>query len=77
MADQPCKTCANYDPIKVAGKREAAHGWCAALSLYPAPGVRGRKVPHGAPQALEGQRAKPYIVEGGKIVKHCQRWRKK
>jgi hypothetical protein len=77
MADQPCKTCLNYDQIVVAGKRKAAHGWCAALSLYPPEGVRGRVAPPGAPRAPEGEKAKPHIVIGSNTVKHCSLWRKK
>jgi hypothetical protein len=77
VADQPCRTCKNYDQISVAGKRPSAHGWCAALSLYPPEGVRGRRVPSGAARAPEGERAKPHIVTGAGVVKSCQLWRKK
>ena len=76
MAVEPCKKCFNYDPI-IKGKKEVRHGWCAAQSIYPAQEQAGQTFPAGVRRATPDERAKPLIVIGNDVVKHCQLFRGK
>lgn len=73
MNDKPCSTCANYDPILLAGNKPTGRGWCAAYSTYPSPGTTTRVVPSGAKRAAEGESAKPKIVDAREVVRACDR----
>lgn len=77
MADKPCKTCMNYDPI-IRGKNvPGRHGRCVPQSTYPAVEQPGQVFPPGAKRAEPGELACPLIVEGSGIVKTCQIYRAK
>lgn len=77
MADQPCKTCQHYDPIKKGKNKEARHGWCSIQSLYPAKEQPGQTFPAGVKRARPGELAKPVIVTGTGVVSHCMLYRRK
>lgn len=78
MADKPCNTCKNYDPITVRdGKDAGRHGRCAAQSTYPAVEQPGQKFPPGVKRAALGEPAKPVIVEGDGLVAACTLYRSK
>lgn len=72
MADKPCDTCRNFDPIvKGDGKVTTRHGWCAAKSEYPAVEMPGQVFPPGVKRVQPGELAKPCIVGTKEIVPAC------
>jgi hypothetical protein len=77
MADDPCKTCQHYDPIKKGKSKEARHGWCSIQSLYPAKEQPGQTFPAGVRRVPPGELAKPLIVTGSEVVSHCMLYRRK
>ncbi len=77
MAEDPCKKCQHYDPIKKGKDKEARHGWCSIQSLYPAREQSGQVFPPGVRRAQPGELAKPVIVIGNDVVKHCTLFRSK
>ena len=78
MADKPCNTCKNYDPITVRdGKDAGNHGRCAAKSVYPAVEQQGQVFPPGVKRAAPGELAKPEIVAGADTVPLCDLYRSK
>lgn len=76
MADKPCNTCSFYDAI-TRNERETKHGWCAPRSTYPHKEQPGQVFPSGVKRAAQGELAKPFIVLGADVVKHCTDYRKK
>jgi hypothetical protein len=76
MADNPCKSCQNYDPI-IRGKTAGRHGRCAAKSTYPAQEQKGQVFPPGVKREAPGVLAKPVIVLGSGIVPACTLFRAK
>ena len=70
MADKPCNTCQNYDPI-IRGTKEGRHGRCAVKSTYPAHEQKGQVFPPGVARAEPGELAKPVIVVGTEVMKAC------
>lgn len=76
MSDRPCKECNNYDVI-IRGKRETAHGWCAAKSTYPTNEGPGQVFPDGVRRAAAGEMAQPVIVKGDSIETRCAEFREK
>jgi hypothetical protein len=77
MADKPCNTCANYDPIVRGRIRVAKHGRCIPRSTYPAKEQHGQSFPPGCARAEPGELAKPHIVVGSNIVRACELYRAK
>jgi hypothetical protein len=78
VADKPCDTCKNYDPITVQnGQNVGRHGRCAAQSTYPAVEQQGQKFPPGVKRVAPGQLAKPVIVTGTETVSACSLYRGK
>lgn len=71
MADKPCNTCQNWDPIIVGKSREACHGRCAAKSTYPAVEQGSQHFPPGVRRVENGQLAKPVIVIGTETMVSC------
>ncbi len=76
MADRPCNTCQNYDPI-IRGTKEGRHGRCAAKSTYPAKEQKGQVFPPGVKREAPGALAKPVIVVGADTVPACTLFRAK
>lgn len=76
MADKPCDTCQNYDPI-IRGDKPGRHGRCAVKSTYPATQQGGQVFPIGAKRAEYGQLAKPVIVVGAEVERACEEYRAK
>lgn len=74
MADQPCNTCHNYDPI-IRGVSEGRHGRCAAKSTYPHKEQRGQVFPPNVKREPPGALAKPHIVVGDDVVPACGLYR--
>lgn len=78
MADKPCNTCKNYDPITIRdGEDIGNHGRCAAQSTYPAVEQQGQKFPPGVKRAAPGALASPVIVAGEDVQKLCTLYRSK
>lgn len=74
MADLPCNTCQNYDPI-LRGVKEGRHGRCVAKSTYPAIAQRDQVFPPNAVRAEVGALAQPHIVVGTETVPGCNDYR--
>ena len=77
MADKPCGTCSNYDPIIRGKDSEGRHGRCAAKSTYPAKEQSGQVFPAGVKREAPGDLAKPVIVRGDGIEAACTLYRAK
>lgn len=77
MADKPCNTCKNYDPILRGKDTEGRHGRCAAKSVYPAVEQQGQSFPPGVKRAAVGEQAKPFIVVGSEVQTSCTIYRSK
>jgi hypothetical protein len=74
VADSPCNTCQNYDPI-LRGVKEGRHGRCVAKSTYPAAAQKGQVFPINAVRAPVGELAQPHIVVGTETVQGCADFR--
>lgn len=71
MADQPCNTCAHYDPI-LRGTKPTRLGWCVKKSVYPHTDSPGQVTPANAQRAANpDDLAKPHLVEGTGVQKAC------
>lgn len=75
MADRPCDTCKNFDPIVRGTDKTAKHGRCAPQSTYPAVQQPGQTFPPGVKRAVDGELAKPFIVVGAEVQKQCGLYR--
>lgn len=77
MADKPCDTCVNYDPIIRGKDSTGRHGRCVPRSTYPHAEQAGQSFPPGCKRAEPGELAKPAIVVGSEIVRSCELYRGK
>lgn len=76
MAELPCKKCQHYDPIQK-GSADTRRGWCAVKSVYPYKEQHGQSFPRDVQRAEPGALAKPFIVIGAEVQKHCAIFRGK
>ena len=77
MNERPCQECVHYDAIVAGDTRPTRRGWCAVKSEYPAVEPEGRLFPPGVKRVAPGERAKPVIVVGEAVVRHCTQFRGK
>lgn len=77
MADKPCNTCQNYDPIIRGKDATGRHGRCAAKSTYPAKEQSGQVFPSGVKREAPGTLAKAVIVRGDLVEATCTLYRLK
>lgn len=75
MNNVRCMDCIHYDPrfkFTPRGEREAFYGWCKVKSIYPHTAPDGVVIPPDVRRAEPDEPiAKPFIVEGKKVVTHC------
>jgi hypothetical protein len=70
-----CQDCVYYDPqfkFTPKGLKEAWYGWCTKKSIYPHKTPDGQIIPEGVQRVSEDEPiAKPFIVDGSKILISC------
>ena len=70
-----CSDCVFYDQqykFSPTGPRPAWYGWCSKKSLYPHRAPDGMVIPPDAERVGEDEAiAKPFIVDGARVITAC------